>query len=199
MRSVVVVLPASMWAMIPMFRTRSSAMLVATATCFSLPAVVREGLVRLRHPIHVVFALERAALFVERVQQLPRELRRHALLTPVARERDDPADRERAATALRHLDGDLVVRAADAAALHLEDRRHRLHRLLEHLDRRPAGALADDGEGVIDDLLGNRLLPVPHQAVDQLLHEDRPVNRVGAHLARLDVGAARHYWFFLAP
>src|SRR5436189_56490 len=118
MRSVVVVLPASMWAMIPMFRTRSSAVWVATAKilCFSLPAVVREGLVGLRHPIHVVLALERAALLVERVHDLVRQLLAHVLLAPVAGEGHEPADRERPRPPLRHLHRHLIVGAADATA-----------------------------------------------------------------------------------
>src|SRR3712207_7484755 len=37
-----------------------------------LPAVVREGLVRLRHPVDVVLLLERAALAVQRVLELRR-------------------------------------------------------------------------------------------------------------------------------
>src|SRR5439155_11364668 len=147
-----------MWAMIPMFRTRSS----ATAVSFSLvlkapfpsrlPAVVGEGLVGLRHPVDVVLALERAALLVERVQNLVGELVAHALLPAVARERHEPAHGERAGPALRHLHRNLVVRAADAAAADLEDRRHRLHGLLEHLDRRPAGLRANLLERVVDDL-----------------------------------------------
>src|SRR3954453_23933523 len=140
MRSVVVVLPASMWAMIPMLRTRSSATRVSVTakSLLSLPAVVGEGLVRLRHPVHVVLALERVALLFERVEDLPRELVRRVLLAPVARDRHEPAQRERAAAPLRDLDGHLVVRAADAAAAQLEHRRDRLHGLLEHLARRPA-------------------------------------------------------------
>src|SRR3954466_5226567 len=134
-----------MWAMIPMLRTRSR----PTACSFSLvlkvvflsglPAIVREGLVRLRHPVDVVLSLERAALLVQRVENLVGELFRHALLAPLAGERDEPAHRERAGTPLRHLDRHLVVRAADPAAAHLEPRRDRLHGLLEHLDRRAAG------------------------------------------------------------
>src|SRR5918999_5485186 len=123
MRSVVVVLPASMCAMIPMLRTRSSAMRVAVVLIAArlLPAVVREGLVRLRHPVDVVLLLERAALAVDRVHQLGRQLLVQALLAALARELDEPADGERARTALRHLDGHLVVGAADAAGAHLED------------------------------------------------------------------------------
>src|ERR1041384_3121953 len=118
-----------MWAMIPMFRTRSRPTLVAVCV-IALPPVVREGLVRLRQPVDVVLALVRPALLVERVEDLVRELLGHALLAPVARVRDEPADRERARAALRHLDGHLVVRAADAAALDLEHRRDSLHGLL---------------------------------------------------------------------
>src|ERR671910_771724 len=73
MRSVVVVLPASMWAMIPMFRTRSSAIaccVTATESFPPLPAIVREGLVGLRHPVDVVLLLECAALLVDRVEDL---------------------------------------------------------------------------------------------------------------------------------
>jgi hypothetical protein len=61
--------------------------------------------------------------------------RREAL----ASELDQPADGERAGTPLRHLDRHLVVGAADAAAAHLEDGRHRLDRLLENVS--PAAML----------------------------------------------------------
>src|SRR5579862_1165701 len=110
-----------MWAMIPMLRTRSSATRVSVAAkslslpLLPLPAVVREGLVRLRHPVHVVLALERVALLLERVRDLACELVAHVLLAAVARVRDEPPERQRATTALRHLDRHLVVRATDAA------------------------------------------------------------------------------------
>src|SRR5918993_269737 len=121
MRSVVVVLPASMWAMIPMFRTRSSAIaccVTATGSFPPLPAIVREGLVGLRHPVDVVLLLESAALLVDRVEDL----------------------------------------AADAARADLQDRRDGLHCLLERLDGRLAGLLANLGQRAVDDLLGERLL-----------------------------------------
>src|SRR5215471_9753888 len=107
-RSVVVVLPASMWAMIPMFRTRSSATLVsvtAKSLCLflALPAVVGEGLVGLRHSVHVVLALERVALLLERVEDLAGQLVGHVLLAAVAGVGDEPAQREGAPAALRHL------------------------------------------------------------------------------------------------
>src|SRR6186713_1398048 len=149
MRSVVVVLPASMWAMIPMFRTRSSPTGVATALISRSPPVVREGLVRLRHAVDVVLLLVCPALLVQRVHELPGELRRHALLPPVARVLDDPAQRERARAPLWHLDRHLVVRATDAARADLQHGGHALHGLLEHLELRLAGLLGGERECVV--------------------------------------------------
>src|SRR5215210_180801 len=196
MRSVVVVLPASMWAMIPILRTRSSAIRVAVVLMSPLPAVVREGLVGLRHPVDVVLLLERAALGVDRVHHLARDLLLHPLLAPVARELDEPADRERARAALRHLDGHLVVRAADAAGTDLEHRRDGLHGRLERLDGRLPRLLGDDRERVVDEPLRRRALAVEHDGVDELRDELRRVDRVGLELARGDVGAAGHHDFF---
>src|SRR6266511_3929161 len=87
---------------------------------------------------------------------------------------------------LRHLDRHLVVRAADAAAAHLEHRRDRLHGLVEHLDRRLPGLLADAVERAVDDLLGDALLPMRHHAVDHLSDELGAVDRVGLDPARGD-------------
>src|SRR5215470_4290990 len=138
-----------MWAMIPMLRTRSSATRVAVVLIVSStsPPVVREGLVGLRHPVHVVLALERVALLLQRVQDLAGELVVHVLLAPVARVRHEPAERQRAAAALRYLDGHLIVRTADAPRADLEHGRDRLHGLLEHLHRRAARLLPHLVEG----------------------------------------------------
>src|SRR5437763_2630968 len=190
--------------MISMCRTRSSSTAVSVVFVLKspflpLPAVVREGLVGLRHPVHVVLALERAALLVERVHDLVGELLAHMLLAPVARKRHDPADRERAGAPLRHLDRHLVVRAADAAAAHLQDRGDRLDGLLEHLDRRLAGLGADLLQGVVDDLLGDRLLALRHHAVDELRDEHGVVERIRLDGPGRDLREARHYEPSFAP
>src|SRR5215211_7031254 len=143
-----------MCAMIPMLRTRSRPTRVFSLTAIAsdvspLPAVVREGLVGLRHPVDVVLALVGAALLVERVHDLAGEPLREALLAALARERDEPAHGEVARAALRHLDGNLVVGAADAARANLEHRCQRLDGLVEHLDGRPAATLAHDRERVV--------------------------------------------------
>src|SRR5918999_897393 len=94
MRSVVVVLPASICAMIPMFRTlaRSTPVLVATLCSCSLrrrlvrrntpgsPAVVGEGLVGLRHLVRVFTSLHAGAEAVAGVQQFVHQPLGHRLL-----------------------------------------------------------------------------------------------------------------------
>src|SRR5262245_8533975 len=189
-----------MWAMIPMLRTRSSATRVsATANDLSLPAVVGEGLVGLRHPVYVVLALERVPLLLERVEDLSGKLVVHVLLAPLAGVGHEPAQRQRAAAPLRHLDRHLVVRATDAAAADLEHRRDRLHGLLQHLGRRAARLGADLVERAVDDRLGGRLLAFDHHAVDQLRDELAVVDGVRAQRARLDLCTTRHYELFFAP
>src|SRR5690349_14325759 len=193
-----------MWAMIPMFRTRSSATRVSATAKSSLssclPAVMREGLVGLRHPVHVVLALERVALLLQRVQDLAGELVVHALLPPVARVRHEPAERQRAAAALRYLDGHLVVGAADAPGANLEHGRDRLHGLLEHLDGWAPRLLPHLVEGGVDDRLGDRLLAVAHHTVLELRDELALVDGIRGDRTRGDLGAARHQpWPFLAP
>src|SRR5215217_1409415 len=98
-----------------------------------LPAVVREGLVGLRHAEDVVLPLVRAALLLLGVEQLVREPLGHRALAARAGEADEPAHGERAGAAGRDLDGHLVGRAADTAGLHLEHRRECLDRELERL------------------------------------------------------------------
>src|SRR4051794_3062776 len=97
MRSVVVVLPASMCAMMPMLRTLAraasgAATMIPTSSRWSvLPAVVREGLVGLRHLVGVLAALDRGSQAVAGVEQFVGEALGHGLLTTGARVRNQPA------------------------------------------------------------------------------------------------------------
>src|SRR5579872_2554285 len=100
MRSVDVVLPASMCAIIPMLRVSSSlkarpmiccaAPLVSVAiTVFQslpklLPAIVRERLVGFRHTVNVFLLLDGAAARIGRVNQLIRELVDHRFARALA-------------------------------------------------------------------------------------------------------------------
>src|SRR5579859_7297548 len=106
MRSVVVVFPASMCAMMPMLRTlaRSSAAFVAmmarllSRVCkglaAGLPAVVREGLVGLSHLVGVLASLDRGSQTVGRVEQLVHQPFGHRLLAAGAGVGDQPAQRQ---------------------------------------------------------------------------------------------------------
>src|SRR5687767_7150146 len=136
MRSVVVVLPASMCAMMPMLRSlaraaSAAATVIPTSSRWSvLPAVVREGLVGLRHLVGVLTALHRGTQAVARIQQLVHQPLDHGLLTPGPRVRSEPAQSESRLPGRAHLDRHLVGRATDAAAADLEGRLHVVHRPL---------------------------------------------------------------------
>src|SRR6478609_5676862 len=119
MRSVVVVLPASMCAMMPMLRTlfRSVSTSCATAVIplFRLlqssgvglrpgdravgtgrqsPAVVREGPVRLGHLVGVLTPLDGGAQAVAGVEDLVGQPLDHGLLAALPREAHQPAQRQ---------------------------------------------------------------------------------------------------------
>jgi hypothetical protein len=60
--------------------------------------------------------------------------------------------------------------------------------------------VADAFEGAVDDVLGDRLLAVEQDLVDQLGHQDAVVDRVDDQRALGGGTLARHYFFtFLAP
>src|SRR4029453_16826578 len=77
--------------------------------------------------------------------------------------------------------------------------RHRLDRLLEHLDRRLAGLLADPVQRLVDDLLRPRLLPARHHLVDHLGHEARAVHGIRLERPGLNRCAPRHQLPRFAP
>src|SRR4029450_6353298 len=158
MRSVVVVLPASMWAMIPMFRVRTSGYSRITRGCFAppgarpasfaicaissfnllagvaisspsgrtpgararprvllqwSPAVVGEGLVGVRHLVHVLASLDGGALPVGGVHDLADQAFRHGVLAALSRIVDQPPQSQRCSPMGTHLDRHLVRGAAN--------------------------------------------------------------------------------------
>src|SRR5437899_11858677 len=127
MRSVVVVLPASMWAMIPMLRVFSSEYCRSTSAALppydssshakrgvslrpplhlglQLPAIMRERLVGLRHLVRVFSLLHGRATIARRVEQLGGQLVRHAALGAPAGGADDPPHGEGRAPVGTHFD-----------------------------------------------------------------------------------------------
>src|SRR5213595_679432 len=160
MRSVVVVFPASMWAMMPMLRIWSSGVVRGIALPYSaktrgdqaptvgrsrsartprqrrgvnppLPAIVGEGPVGLGHPVRVLFLLYGLALALRGEDQLGGEPLRHVLFAAGAAERDQPAHAERGAALGPNFHRHLVGRAAHAPGLHFQCRLHIGQRLLE--------------------------------------------------------------------
>src|SRR5262245_66412131 len=134
MRSVVVVLPASMWAMMPMFLVRSNGYCESTGLPFrqvsgqllrrrggpgispppeisSLPAVMCERLVGLRHLVGIFSLLHCRPAIVRRVEQLVGKLGRHALFRAATRGTYDPAHARRREASGTYCVGN-VLRAA---------------------------------------------------------------------------------------
>src|SRR5437667_4310676 len=170
MRSVVVVLPASMWAMMPIFLQRCNGTSLATlylpsgAQIFrsQLPPIVRERLVRFCHAVNIFLLLDRSTLTVGRVQQFICELVDHALLGASTRIGNQPADGERGTPVRIYFDRNLIVRAAHTAALHFEQRLGILDRFLEQRQRFSSAVLLKVGQGLIKDTFRRALLSLIH-------------------------------------
>src|SRR5437660_6786722 len=165
MRSVVVVFPASMCAMMPIFLQRSNGTVLATVFLYSsfwalkistcrdaacrvspLPPVMGERLVRFGHTVNVFFLLDRRALAVGGVEQFIRQLVDHSFFATTARIRHDPADRQRCPAVRTDFDRHLIVRAADTPSLHFQQRLGILDGLLEQLQGFVAALFLELGE-----------------------------------------------------
>src|ERR1700757_1236214 len=204
MRSVVVVLPASICAMIPMLRTlaRSTAVWVATLnprsrksrfwSALRLPAVVGEGLVGLRHLVGILAPLYAGAEAVAGVEQLVHEPLGHGLLPAVPGVGHDPAQRQRGAAGRADLDRHLVGGAADAAALDLQGRLDVVQGALEGDDRVVARLLPAPLKRSVHDVLGHRTIAVLEAFVGQRGDERGAVDRIGDKLPLRSGTLARH-------
>src|SRR4028119_1887449 len=145
MRSVVVVLPASMWAMMPMFLTRLSGVFLATETAIiSLsPPIVRECPVGLGHPVRVFPPLDARPDVVLCVQDLTGQPAAHRLLPACPRVADHPAQRQRIRPARDHLDRHLISGATNPAAPNFQTRPYVLERVVQDRYGVRSGTLLD--------------------------------------------------------
>src|SRR6266403_3227178 len=208
MRSVDVVFPASMCAMIPMLRVSSSLNARPIAPCapfFSpvriatasltktpLPAVVRERLVRFRHAMHVFLLLHGPTARIGRVNQFIRQLAHHRLARALPRILQQPANRQRLPPERVHFHGNLVVRAAHAPRLHFQHRLHVLDGLLENLQCVVVALLRHLVHGAVKHALRGGLLAFPHHRADELLDEVAVIHRVRSLCAPADDSFAWH-------
>src|SRR5712664_745938 len=186
MRSVDVVFPASICAMIPMLRVSSSlnarailSFQVPLLRNSLLPAIMRECLVRFRHAVHVFLLLHRPAARIRRIDQFIRELVHHGLARALPRILQQPANRERLPAERIHFHRNLVVRAAHAPRLHFQQRLHVLNGLLENFQRIVVGLLRHLIHRAVKHPLRRRLLAFPHHRADELLHNVAGIDRIG--------------------
>src|SRR5579883_1185427 len=184
MRSVDVVFPASICAMMPILRVCSSCVLCSIEFFYAflpasgLPAVMCERFVRFSHAVNVFLALDGAAAPIRRVQKLVRQLVGHGFPGTRARVQQKPANGQRLPAKLADLNRNLVVRAADPPGLHLQHRLDVFHRLLENLERLVVGLLSHLLHRSIENALSGGLFAVPHHRVDELLNQVAAVNRI---------------------
>src|ERR1700694_2506857 len=197
MRSVVVVLPASMWAMIPMFRVLSietgrSVIFSAKLISLGLVPEVGESLVAFCHPVGFFFALDRPTRVLGGVKDLECQLLGHALAATLTGKPHDPAASEREPALRPDLDGDLVRRTANSPGLHFEQRRGVAKGRLDHLERLLLGLLAGTRERVVNDLLGSGAFAFAHDHVHELGDRLRLVDRIGRDDTLDRTAATRH-------
>src|SRR5450759_4975804 len=160
-----------------------------------LPAVVSEGLVGLSHLVGVLATLDRGAQAVARVEDLVHQALGHRLLTTLTGVADHPAQGQRGRATTLDLNRDLVGRATDATALDLKSRLDVVERTLERDDRVGARLGAGTFKGAIDDGLGDGLLAVHQDLVDQLGDQRRAVDRIDDERPLRGGTLAGHYFF----
>ena len=115
-----------------------------------LPAVVREGLVRLGHLVGVLTPLDGGAQAVGGVEDLVGEPFGHGALTAIASVSHEPADGEGVGASRSHLDGHLIGGATHTATLDLELRPDVLECPLERADRLAAEARTKIGKLILN-------------------------------------------------
>src|SRR5262245_50566596 len=141
----------------------------------SLPAVMCERLVGLRHLVGVFSLLHRRSAVVGRVEQLGGKLGRHALFRSASRGSNDPTHAERRATVGAYFDGDLIGRATDPSRLDLDGGLAIVDRGLEQLEGFLSRALFHHVHGVIHDPFCDALLASAHHHVDELGYQPAPM------------------------
>src|SRR6202790_5273786 len=157
-----------------------------------LPAIVREGAVGFRHPMHVFTLLDGIPPAIRCVEQLGGEPLGHRLFVAIARRGDDPANAERLTAYIADFDRHLIGGAADAPRTHFDRRHHVFQGLLEHRQRALLGLGLDHFERTIDDALGGGLLAVIHDRVHELRDDDIPELRIRVHFTLFSRMATRH-------
>src|SRR6516165_1018155 len=133
-----------------------------------LPTIMREGFVRIGHPVGVLPPFDSDTAITGGVEEFAREPLLHRILRPAARARNQPADRQRLTAVGPNFDRHLIGGAADPPRAHFDGGAHIAERIVEHAQRILAAAFGDPIKGAIDNPFSNRLLALVHQAVHEL-------------------------------
>ena len=158
-----------------------------------LPTEVGECLVGFGHLVGILTLLHSAAGVVGSIHDLACQALRHGALAASTGVSGQPAQTQGLTTGRTHLHGDLIGGAADTAGLDFQAGHDILHRLGEHFQRLLLGLFLDDIKGTVDNLLGNALFTVQHDAVDELRHQHGVVHRIGQDLSLGNITSSGHY------
>ena len=116
----------------------------------------------------VLALLDRGAGVVGGIHDLTSQALLHGLLAAVAAVSGQPAQTQGLAALRPYFDGHLIGGAADTAGLDLQRRHDVLNGCGEDFQGVLPRLLLDNVKGTVHDLLGNALLAVEHDAVDEL-------------------------------
>ncbi len=138
-----------------------------------LPAEVGEGLVGLSHLMDIVALLDGAAGAVHGVHDLAGQALFHRLFAAAAGIAGDPAQTQGLTAVGTNIHRHLIVGAAHAAGLDLQNGHDILHGRLKGFAGVFTGFFLNNIKSAVDDLLSNALLAVQHDIVDKLGHQFR--------------------------
>src|SRR5665213_1274597 len=180
--------------MMPILRTFSIGVsrAIRKKLLYCLPAVMCKSSVRLCHPMSIFAFLDRTTPVRRRLKNLVGQPLAHRFLTACARRRHHPPHRQRRSPQWTHFNRHLVVRAADAPRPYFNRRTHIVERPLEYHQTALFGAIRDQLERSVEDLLGYGLLAPLHHDVDKL--RDRAVVelRIRCDIPNSGLSFARH-------
>src|SRR5258707_14481163 len=160
---------------------------------FKLPAIVGESLVGFGHAVHIFLLLDSAAAGICRVDQFIGELFHHGLAGAFARILQEPANGQGLPAEGIHFHRHLVVGAADAPGLDLDERLQILDRLLENLEGIVVSLLGDLVHRAVEHALRGALLAFPHHRADELLNDVASVDRIQRLSPPADYSFTRHF------
>ncbi len=141
-----------------------------------------------------IFALlHRGAGVVAGVHDLSGQALFHGLFAALAGIGGDPPQTQSLPTVGLDLQRNLVGGAAHAAGLDFQSGHDVFHGLLEGFQTVLAGLLFNKFKGTVHDLLGNALLAVEHDAVDELGNQNGIVNRIRENFSLGNITSSGHF------